>query len=131
LTRTDTVVADKEARKHTVKLNDVGPLVATRALDLRGETKVMVRLGRPERFSDSEDYYCPYEIRGIGAEHVRYAGGVDAVQALELALKAIGATLYTSSEWQTKELTWNGGEDLGFPVPDSLSDLLPGASKQK
>jgi hypothetical protein len=114
-----------------VKLNDVGQVIATRVLNLRGSAQVTIRLGKPEKFPDSVDYYCPYEIRGVGNQRVRYAGGVDAVQALELALKSIGADLYTSKEWQAKELTWNGGDDLGFPVPDSLADLLPEKSQRK
>jgi hypothetical protein len=114
-----------------VKLNDLGQVIATRVLALGGGAQVTIRLGRPERFSDSEDYYCPYEIRGMDAQHARYAGGVDSVQALDLALKAIGAILYTSRECQAKQLTWNGSEDLGFPVPDSLRDLLPGTNQHK
>ena len=108
-----------------MKLNDVGSAIATRALKLRSGVNVIVSIGRPEKFPDSVDYYCPYQIRGIGDEHVRYARGVDGVQALELALKKIGADLYTSREAQSKELIWNGGENLGFPVPDALSDLPP------
>jgi hypothetical protein len=56
---------------------------------------------------------------------VRYAAGIDTVQALELALKMIGVDLYTSKEAQVKELTRQGGDDLGFPVPNVLSVLPP------
>ena len=88
---------------------------------------VTVLVGKPEKFPDAEDYYCPYQILGLGNERVRRAGGVDAVQALELALKMIGTDLYTSKESQSGELSWSGGKkgDLGFPVPDVLRDLAP------
>ena len=83
-------------------------------------------IGKPEKFPDADDYYCPYQIVGVGNERVRYAGGIDAVQALELTLKMIGTDLYTSGEAQSGALSWMGGSkkgDLGFPVPDGLRDL--------
>jgi hypothetical protein len=111
-----------------MKLNDVGAVIATRELSLLAGKKVTVLIGKPEKFSGAEDYYCPYQILGLGSERVRYAGGIDAVQALELTLKMIGTDLYTSQEAQGNELSWNGGQksgDLGFPVPNVLSDLPP------
>lgn len=103
-------------------------VIATRVLDLSDGRKVTITIGKPEKFPDAEDYYCPYQIVGIGSEHVRHAGGIDAVQALELALKMIGADLYTSQEAQAGVLSWNAGSkkgDLGVPVPDVLRDLPP------
>jgi hypothetical protein len=110
-----------------MKLLDVGTVVATRQLDLSVDKTVTVLVGKPEKFPDADDYYCPYQILGLGNERVRRAGGVDSIQALELALKMIGTDLYTSKESQSGELTWSGGKkgDLGFPVPDVLRDLAP------
>lgn len=110
-----------------MQLKDVGMQIATRVLDVSGK-RVTVVVGKPEKFPDAEDYYCPYQIVGLGNERVRYAGGVDAVQAMLLALKMIGTDLYTSPEAQAKQLTWQGGQspgDLGFPVPESVRDLAP------
>jgi hypothetical protein len=90
--------------------------------------KITVVIGKPEMFPDGVNFYCPYQVVGIGNERVRYAGGVDAVQALQLAMQMIGAELYTSPEAQSKQISWDGGGvagDLGFPVPDGLQDLLP------
>jgi hypothetical protein len=111
-----------------MKLTDVGNVIATRELSLPAGKLVTVLVGKPEKFPDTDDYYCPYQIRGFGSERVRYAGGSDAVQALELALKMIGTDLYTSKEAQAGELSWQGGKNLGFPVPDVLSDLPPSQS---
>lgn len=108
-----------------MKLTDVGTVIATRELSLSAGKPVTVLIGKPEKFPDSDDYYCPYQILGFGNQRVRYAGGSDAVQALELALKKIGADLYTSKEAQAGELSWHGEKNLGFPVPDVLSDLPP------
>jgi hypothetical protein len=69
---------------------ELGSIVAERRLRIAGrpDCDVRVRLGTPQPFPDAAygDYYCPYQIVGVGSEKVRYAGGVDAVQALELAL---------------------------------------------
>ena len=110
-----------------MELDSVGIVIATRELDLADVKKVTVTIGRPETFSDGINFYCPYQITGIGNKRVRYAGGIDAAQALQLALKMIGADLYTSREAKARALTWEGGEngDLGFPLPDTLSDLRP------
>jgi hypothetical protein len=112
-----------------VKLNDIGLQIATRELQVNGK-KVTVVIGRPEKFPDGQDYFCPYQILGMGDEKVSYAGGVDAVQSLQLALKKIGTDLYTSTEYRTKQLCWDGSDsgELGFPVPDSIRDLAPGLS---
>ncbi len=110
-----------------MKLNNVGTVVASRELRLSPSKTVTVLIGKPEKFPDSDDYYCPYQILGLGNERVRRAGGMDAVQSLELTLKMIGTDLYTSKEYQAGELIWPGGKqgELGFPVPDILSDLAP------
>lgn len=108
-----------------MKLIDVGTVIATRELSLSPGKIITVLIGKPEKFPDTDDYYCPYQILGFGSQRVRYAGGSDAVQALELTLKMIGTDLYTSKEAQAGELSWHGGRNLGFPVPDVLSDLPP------
>lgn len=102
-----------------MKLTSVGTVIAVRELDLLGGGKATVTIGKPEKFPDADDYYCPYQISGIKRSNVRYAGGVDAVQALELALKMIGADLYTSDEAKAGALSWKGSDkgDLGFPQP--------------
>ena len=108
-----------------MQLKDVGVQIATRELQASGR-KITVVIGKPEMFPDGVNFYCPYQIVGIGNERVRYAGGVDAVQALQLAMQMIGAELYTSQEAQSKQLSWvDDTGNLGFPVPDVLQDLVP------
>ena len=106
----------------------IGQTIAIRTLRVAGEKKnIKVRIGRPKRFPDGEDYFCPYQIIGMGNEKVRHAAGVDAVQALVLALERIGAELYTSDEAKAGKLAWldDNEKNLGFPVPDTLRDLIP------
>jgi hypothetical protein len=55
------------------------------------------------------------------------AAGEDAMQALELAMKMIGTLIYTSDHHESGHLRWlEAGQGYGFPVPNSLRDLLVG-----
>lgn len=113
-----------------MKLTNVGDVIATRALTLRGDDgdkEIVIVIGKPRPFDGGTDFLCPYQIRGMERKKVTYAGGVDAVQALELALAKIGAELYTSEAAKSGKLRWDGGDagDLGFPVPATLQDLGP------
>jgi hypothetical protein len=111
-----------------MNLTNVGEIIAERNLNLVGDRplKVIIRIGKPQIFPDSRDYYCPYQIIGLGKEKIRYAGGIDSIQALLLALDKIGVDLYSSQEAQSDRLRWEGDEtgELGFPFPDALRDLI-------
>jgi hypothetical protein len=76
---------------------ELGAVVAKRRLHVAGQPdlEVWVILGTPRPFPDAPhgDYYCPYQITGIGDEKVRHAGGVDSLQALELALHILPTEL--------------------------------------
>lgn len=65
------------------------------------------------------DWLCPYQIVGLGGSRVEVAYGLDAIQALQLALEAIRLKLERISQ-----CTWEGGDngDTGFPrsVPSSF-----------
>ena len=84
---------------------------------------------RPQQVGDHE-FACAFEITGLATEVRRSVRGIDAVQALQLAMQAIGAHLYLSAEYGSARLAWGdvGGnpKDLGFPVPDALKDIPPG-----
>jgi hypothetical protein len=54
------------------------------------------------------------------------------MQALILALSMVGTELYTSEEYESGRLSWDCGAvkgHLGFPVPESIRELLPGNKK--
>ena len=104
-----------------MELNDVGPVIATRELEIStSKRKVTVRLGTPTRFPDGNDYYCPYQVLGLGRDRVFYGAGVDSLQALILALHNIGAELYTSNEAKTGQLTWLDDRNFGIPSQTRL-----------
>ena len=108
-----------------MKLDSVGIVVAVRELDLDDDKKIYITIGTPQEFPEGGNFYCPYKIDGLGDGSVYYAGGVDAVQALELTLKRIGTDLYTSTEFTNDRLRHLGMRNLGFPVPSSITDLVP------
>ena len=109
-----------------VDLEDVGIVIAERELDSADGRTVQVLIGQPQPFpEEGGDYYCPFQITGIGNDMVMHLAGVDSVQALLLALKMIGARLYTSDEGRAGTLTWLEHRNLGFPVVPYLQDLVP------
>jgi hypothetical protein len=111
-----------------MNLENVGVVIASRELMLDGDQKVEVLIGKPERCPDGVDWYCPYQKYGVGLEHVKSATGADSVSALVRALTMVGAELYCSNEYQDGRLTWDCGAvkgDLGFPVAESIRDVLP------
>jgi hypothetical protein len=112
------------------QIKEIGEVVAERRLYLEGEpnTSIRVLVGKPQKApgtSEDDLVLCPYQILGIGDERVRSAGGVDEVQALQLAMGMIGSELYFKINRQHGgKLRWEGGKegDLGFPVPPGLED---------
>ncbi len=108
-----------------MKRKSMGRVIALREIDLEGGDKIRVEIGTPKEFPEGGGYYCPYRIKGIGEGKLRYAGGVDSVQALELMLKCIATDLYTSEEFKSDRLRHMGMKNLGFPVFDAIADLVP------
>ena len=70
--------------------DNMGGVVATRVYRL-GHKRIVVRIGRPQ--TDGSDWFCPYQIVGLGDEKVRRAWGVDSFQALQLVMQAVRAHL--------------------------------------
>jgi hypothetical protein len=114
-----------------MKFDSVGEIIATREFDLDGEKKVNVFIGKPQTLPHEADWFCTYQIAGIGSGGVKYAGGIDPVQALVLALSLAGAHLYSSAEYEAGRLSWDCATikgDLGFPVPNIMKDDVPGTN---
>lgn len=91
----------------------LGPPIAERELVCEKRKKhVTVRLGAPKKAKDI-DWVCPYQIVGLHKSRVDTAYGVDAFQALMMALEGIRVRLKQAG----LSCTWVGGEkgDSGFP----------------
>jgi hypothetical protein len=112
-----------------MELTNIGIAIASRDLTLDDKQTVSILIGKPEMLPGSDDWYCPHQTVGIGSGKVRYAIGVDPVQALVLSLSMLGAELYCSPEYEAGRLSWECGKvkgDLGLPVPQNIRDVFPG-----
>src|SRR5688572_28723623 len=99
---------------------ELGEVIASRNLELikpDGSTSpVVVEIGKPKQFPDSSDFFTPYLINGLGGEEVWYAGGVDAIQSIQLVMGMIDAELSARAIRAGVELRWVGDDSggLGF-----------------
>jgi hypothetical protein len=104
-----------------MKLDEVGEIIAARKLSLLTDdgpaSEVLALLGKPTQTPEHSDYYCPYQIKAAGSETVRYMCGIDAFQALELAIRSLGSELEVLNQRLEGNLRWEGDEKgwLGFP----------------
>ena len=86
-----------------MKLQNVGEIIAERKFKLlregyEGET-VVVAVGKPQYMLDHSDFYgCPYQIKRSNSEKLMTMCGIDAFQALQLAIAAIGLNWKSSGE---------------------------------
>ena len=107
-------------------------LIATRVLKLRqtaGVVDLPIRIFTPRR--EGASWFCKFEVGWPDGTLTMDAGGVDAVQALELALKMIGAQLYASDHHASGALVWQRpGRGYGFPVTNGIRDMLIGDDKR-
>ena len=94
---------------------ELGEPIAERTL-VMGADEVIVTIGKPRLFNDGADYFCPYLIAHLDQKKMSYAGGVDAVQALQLAMKKIGVELAHLAKTQNVPITWlpDTPGDTGF-----------------
>jgi hypothetical protein len=70
----------------------------------------LVEIGIPRRRAEAE-WACPYRIRGLGQRGIRYAFGIDPVQALQVVQQAIWHDLRPYE----RELSWLGEREwTGF-----------------
>src|SRR5258708_8265288 len=104
-----------------MKLGNVGEVIANRKFTLIREgqepAEVEVLMGKPEKFPDHADYYCPYQITGMGREKVIAIGGVDAFQAIQLALGTIAVELEVMEKESGGKLPCDAAENYNPPFP--------------
>lgn len=107
----------------------LGEVIAERRLDWTADAEsegVVVRIGKPVRDPDPEgDWLCPLQIAGLGDDTVRAAFGVDAVQALILAMQMIHIDLQAGQRRTGRTLQWLEQSDLGFPPPAPHGGTAP------
>ncbi len=99
-------------------------LFITRKFQLDMESAVQLDICKPE--PDGKDFKCTFHITGLGTSHISHAMGIDAVQAMSLALSKAAVILYTSEEYKQGRLTWHGSGDLELPYPEGCNDDATG-----
>ncbi|MBE8994040.1 DUF6968 family protein [Microcystis aeruginosa] len=100
-------------------MNNLGEIIATRHYTvLSNNKKIVVKIGKPFVYNDSQDYVCPFQIIGLQDEKIKCIFGVDSIQSLLLALKAIKSYLDSYAEQENEILSWLGGDsgDLDLEV---------------
>jgi hypothetical protein len=106
-----------------MKLDTVGEVIAMRELTIAEDNTpsaaIAVLLGKPQQLPDSPGYCCPYQIKGVGAQKVRQICGVDAFQALQLALRTIAVELEVLNKDRGGRLRWECDDKGGLGFPDS------------
>lgn len=107
-----------------MKLNSVGEIIAERTYSLlrdghQPET-VVVQLGKPVHVPNHADFYCPYQITRPNSAKIMGIGGLDAFQALQLAIHPRGVELEIIRRDSGGQLIWEGDQkgNLGFPIPE-------------
>ncbi len=105
-----------------MKLDSIGDTIGTRQLALGGK-QLTVKIGKPRLFPDQLDYFCPYSIEFEGRNTIRYAGGIDAIQALQLFMGMIGADLSALARRRGSEIAWLGDAPVKLDFLESSSDL--------
>ncbi|MGH6840622.1 MAG: DUF6968 family protein [Methylocella sp.] len=98
-------------------------IIAQRVLKiLKSPTaEVTVSIGRP--FLDGQDFKCEYTIEWPEHKQHAYSMGIDAIQALMLALQRLAADVSFSDYAKSKQLVWlepEGG--FGLPLPPDLTE---------
>ena len=103
-------------------------VIAARSLTLRSgdrEIEIPIRLYAPEK--TGTEWRCRFEIGWPEGKAERWGAGIDAVQALVIALQMIGVEIYTSRHREARSLQWLApGQGYGFPVSNNARDLLEG-----
>ncbi len=94
-------------------------IIAQREFDFvgfSGQVAVVASLGKPSLMPDvpNPDWYCPYVIQGPHRRREFFAAGVDAFQALLLALTAVRTDLELMK--REGKLTWLDSDDLGIAL---------------
>jgi hypothetical protein len=91
--------------------------------------KVTVRIGFPKQRPNDGRYECLAEIDDGESVDVKPMNGIDAFEALFVAIMLMGTELVFTQEYLKRTLIWMGKDrrDLAFPIyPEySLSAVYP------
>ena len=103
----------------SIMSTELGDVIATRKLYRLDDpgAAIIIKFGKPQRTPGHDDFFCPTQIVGIGDERVESTYGIDAVQALQLAMKWMGASLVRLNAEVGNTLRWEGDENGSYGLP--------------
>lgn len=106
-------------------------IIGTRTLQVRLDGRVAnveIRIRLP--IGHGRAWSCRYEIDWPADRYESEAWGVDALQAVHLAMQKIASELYASPYHEKGSLSWPGqGVGYGFPMARNGRDRLIGNDK--
>ena len=114
---------------------ELGEVIAERAITFKANAgwsrDVVVRLGRPmaDGSHGNRNWMCPYQVAGLGRDRVMAIYGVDAMQALLLAIHTIPAELAAYMRDPGGVFLYFDAVETGFLLPcrntlDLLGEVL-------
>lgn len=132
-------MAEKHGRRGDMaEKHALGEVVTERQLEAvasdGARTPVVLRTGTP--LPDpvaGGDWYCPFQMVGLGEDAVEVTFGIDSLQAFLLSLHRARHLLRQRAEAASVRLDWLGQGELGLPEdPMALSPGMtpPGASNR-
>ena len=79
---------------------------------------LLVSIGKPAQTTDSKgEFYCPIQTTGFGNDSfVQPIFGVDAFQAIELAIRYVAWRMFDISAKNGGRLRWEFGDDGRLPA---------------
>ena len=96
-----------------------GAVIAERMYQIAGTPDgIHVRIGEP--MNKEGDCACAVHIRGIDDDSVRMIFGVDALQALCLAIDYVSVRMHVANAQLAGDIEWLGERQLGLPPPASF-----------
>lgn len=101
-----------------------------RILQLADQPSILIPVHVFIPVQDGMDWSCSCSIGWPEGLWERRVIGIDAIQAIELALRMVGTELYASSHHKSRQLMWlERGGGYGFPVPAVIRDQLIGEDR--
>jgi len=101
---------------------DLGEVIAVRSLEMEANgiiSELLVSIGKPRPMDDAKDFIVPYRIEGGDVARAFYMAGVDAFQALQLTMRALGVELEVLNQEPGRTIRWECGEEGEFGFPKS------------
>ncbi|HMM78994.1 MAG TPA: hypothetical protein PKC65_03115 [Pyrinomonadaceae bacterium] len=101
---------------------ELGETIAERTFRVHdengNETFAKVIFGMPRQMQDSDDVFVPYLIEALDRKKLWYMVGIDAFQAIQLALRVISSEIFAIENRYNVKFSWDGDDEGGLGFVD-------------